>query len=142
METFFMVIILLYLLDLFFKLIFFYMSSKYIVEFIALIVLLILLGFSNKIEDNALKKSVRLLLKICILILTFFLLLVYSRTLLLFGLFLLGCWVYWQVDVYITIKFLKFIIKCILLTLITICMGYICVGVLVYLIKDFSQYLR
>lgn len=142
METFFMVIILLYLLDLFFKLIFFYMTSKYIVEFIALIVLLILLGFSNKIEDNALRKSVRLLLKICILILTFFLLLVYSRTLLLFGLFLLGCWVYWQVDVYITIKFLKFIIKCILLTLITICMGYICVGVLVYLIKDFSQYLR
>lgn len=142
METFFMVIILLYLLDLFFKLIFFYMTSKYIVEFIALIVLLILLGFSNKIEDNALKKSVRLLLKICILILTFFLLLVYSRTLLLFGLFLLGCWVYWQVDVYITIKFLKFIIKCILLTLITICMGYICAGVLVYLIKDFSQYLR
>lgn len=142
METFFMVIILLYLLDLFFKLIFFYMSSKYIVEFIALIVLLILLGFSNKIEDNALRKSVRLLLKICILILTFFLLLVYSRTLLLFGLFLLGCWVYWQVDVYITIKFLKFIIKCILLTLITICMGYICVSVLVYLIKDFSQYLR
>lgn len=142
METFFMVIILLYLLDLFFKLIFFYMSSKYIVEFIALIVLLILLGFSNKIEDNALRKSVRLLLKICILILTFFLLLVYSRTLLLFGLFLLGCWVYLQVDVYITIKFLKFIIKCILLTLITICMGYICVGVLVYLIKDFSQYLR
>lgn len=142
METFFMVIILLYLLDLFFKLIFFYMTSKYIVEFIALIVLLILLGFSNKIEDNALRKSVRLLLKICILILTFFLLLVYSRTLLLFGLFLLGCWVYLQVDVYITIKFLKFIIKCILLTLITICMGYICVGVLVYLIKDFSQYLR